>query len=193
MYFFTRFLHNGLSLLVNFHSLFCFSFCFLSACIPSALQYLYFSLYFTTLPILSCAFSLPVCPQDPNIFQFLLHFLYIYQYNFSLCSYFLLNIPCSSNSVSSFVFRTLDNSPLFTVHHVCYTIVTLKLNPHFCFKYIHLCLCLFVLLFFLNISLSQLNVPVCYTHSFLALVGINGLVSVRCLTFCMKNFDLRKK
>ena len=115
---------------------------------------------------------------------------YIYQYHFSLCLYFLLNIL---NSLSSLVFHTFDNSPLFTVHHVCFIILTLKLNPHFYFKYVHLCLCLYVLLFFLNFSLSQLNVTVRYTHSFLALVGVNGLASVRCLTFCMKNFDLRKK
>jgi hypothetical protein len=118
---------------------------------------------------------------------------YIYQYHFSFCSYFLLNIQSSLISVSCVVFHILDNSPPFTVHHVCFIILTLKLSPHFYFKYVHLCLFLFVLLFFLNFSLSQLNVPVCYTHSFLALMGINGLVSVRCLTFCMKNFDLRKK
>jgi hypothetical protein len=76
-------------------------------------------------------------------------YLYIYQYHFSLCLHFLLNIQSSRNSVSSVVCHTLDNSPLFTVHHVCFIILTLKLNPHLYFKYVHLCLRLFVLIFFL--------------------------------------------
>jgi len=152
-------------------------------------------LHIVMLPLLSCVFSLPVCPQLPNIFQFLLYFLcmYIYISHFSLCSYFLLNIQISLNSLFFVVLHTFDNSPLFTVYPVCFIILILKLNPHFYFRYVHLCLCLYVLLFFLIFFLSQLNVTVCYTHSFLALVGINGLASVRCLTFCMKNFDLRKK
>jgi hypothetical protein len=190
---FTRFLRNGLSLFSNFPFIILL-FLLLSLLMHSfsvTIFLFYFFLYFTTLPLLSFAFILPVCTQLPNIFQFLLYFCYI-SISFVVVFILLLNIQSSLNSVSSVVFLTFDNSPLFNVRHVCFIILTLKLNLHFYFS-VHLCLCLFVLLFFLNFSLSQLNVPVCYTHTFLTLVGINGLVSVRCLTFCMKNFDLRKK
>ena len=80
LYSFTRFVHKGLSLFSDFPFLIML-FLLLSLCMcpfSVTIFLLSFFLYLVMLPLRFFVFSLPVCPQLPNIFQFLLYFLYIY-------------------------------------------------------------------------------------------------------------------
>jgi len=76
VYSFTRFLHNGLSLFSDFPFIILLL-PLLSLNVTIFLFLTHFFLYFQTLPLFSVAYNLPVCPQLPNIFHFLMYFLYI--------------------------------------------------------------------------------------------------------------------